>query len=60
MSAEDDAPIFRTPLAPAGLWDHLTKNEHTWIKFICVISTGSDPRGIPNRVRALPLLLDTT
>lgn len=29
MSADDDAPIFMLPTAPAGPWDHLTKNERT-------------------------------
>jgi hypothetical protein len=43
-----------------GLWDHLTKNEKTWIEFVRVISNGSDPRATPARVRALRLLLDTT
>lgn len=58
MSALDGAPIFTTPVAPAGSWDHLTKNEQTWIEFIRVISNGSDPRVTPNRVRALRELLD--
>lgn len=60
MSADDDAPIFTLPRAPVGLWDHLTKNEKTWIEFVRVISDGSDPRVTPARVRALRLLLDTT
>lgn len=60
MSAEKDDTIFTLPTAPAGLWDHLTKNEKTWIEFIRVISSGSDPRVTPARVRALRLLLDTT
>lgn len=61
MSADDDTPIFMLPTAPAaGPWDHLTKNEQTWIEFIRVISSGSNPRVTPNRVRALRLLLDTT
>ena len=60
MRAEDDTPIFTTPVAPAGPWDHLTKNEQTWIEFIRVISSGSDPRATPDKVRALRLLLDTT
>lgn len=61
MSSEDDASSFRLPTAPeAGPWDHLTKNEQTWIEFIRVISNGSDPRMTSDRVRALRLLLDTT
>jgi hypothetical protein len=61
MSADDDAPIFILPTAPAaGPWNQLTKNEQTWIEFIRVISNGSDPRVTPARVRALRLLLDTT
>ena len=60
MSAVDGAPIFTTPAAPAGPWDHLTKNEQTWIEFIRVISCGSDPRVTPGRVRALRELLDRT
>lgn len=60
MSEEDDASSFRLPTAPVGLWDHLTKNEKTWIEFFRVISNGSDPQVTPARVRALRLLLDTT
>ena len=61
MSSEDDRPSFRLPTVPeAGPWDHLTKNEQTWIEFIRVISNGSDPWVTPDRVRALQLLLDTT
>jgi hypothetical protein len=58
MSLEDDAPSFRLPTAPAGPWDHLTKNEQTWIEFIRVISNGSDPSVTPVRVRSLRELLD--
>ncbi len=58
MSAEDDAPIFTLPTAPAGSWDRLTKNERTWIEFIRIISCGSDPAVTPARVRALRELLD--
>ena len=58
MSADDDAPIFLLPTAPAGPWDHLTKNEQTWIEFIRVISSGSDPGVTPDRVRALRELLE--
>jgi hypothetical protein len=44
MSADDEALIFMLPTAPeAGPWDHLTKNERTWVEFILVISNGSDP-----------------
>lgn len=61
MSADDEAPIFMLPTAPeAGPWDHLAKNEQTWIEFIRVISCGSDPRVTPSHVRDLRLLLDTT
>jgi hypothetical protein len=60
MSTEEDDTIFILPTAPAGPWDHLTKNEHTWIEFIRVISNGSDPKVTPKRVRALRVLLDTT
>jgi hypothetical protein len=60
MSAENHAPIFTLPTAPAGPWDHLAKNERTWIVFIRVISNGSDPKVTPNRARALRVLLDTT
>jgi len=60
MKAEKDDTIFTLPTAPAGPWDHLTKNEQTWIEFIRVISSGSDPGVTPNRVRALRVLLDTT
>jgi hypothetical protein len=61
MSAEEDAPIFTLPTAPrAGPWDHLSKNEQTWIEFIRVISNGSDPRVTPDRVRALREFLDRT
>lgn len=60
MSADDDTPIFTLSTAPAaGSWDHLTKNERTWIEFIRVISGGSDPRVTPSHVRGLRLLLDT-
>lgn len=59
MTSENDAPSFRLPTAPEeGPWDHLTKNEKTWIEFIRVISNGSDPRVTPDRVRALRELLD--
>ncbi len=59
MSADNDTPIFMRPTAPAaGPWDHLTKNEQTWIEFIRVISNGSDPRVTPDRVRSLRELLD--
>ena len=59
MSADDDAPIFMLPTAPAaGPWDQLTKNEQTWIEFIRVISGGRDPMITPKRVRALRQLLD--
>lgn len=59
MSAEEDAPIFTLPTAPrAGPWDHLTRNEQTWIEFIRVISGGRDPKITPKRVRALRQLLD--
>lgn len=60
MSADDDAPVFTLPTAPVGPWDHLTKNEQTWIEFIRVISCGCDPRVTPAHVRGLRLLLDTT
>ncbi|MES2916389.1 MAG: hypothetical protein V4753_14825 [Pseudomonadota bacterium] len=60
MSSEEDDTVFTLPAAPAGPWDHLTKNEQTWIEFIRVISSGSDPRVTPARVRALRVLLDTT
>ena len=61
MSLEDDGPSFRLHTAPeAGPWDHLTKNEQTWIEFIRVISNGSNPAVTPARVRALRLLFDTT
>jgi hypothetical protein len=61
MNKEDDTPNFKLPTAPlGGPWNHLTKNEQTWIEFIRVISNGSDPRVTPNRVRALRVLLDTT
>jgi hypothetical protein len=61
MSSEDDGPSFRMPTAPeTGPWNHLTKNEQTWIEFIRVISNGSDPRVTPDRVRALRELLDRT
>ena len=53
MTSQEDDTIFTLPTAPAGPWDHLTKNEQTWIEFIRVISSGSDPRVTPNRVRAL-------
>lgn len=59
MSADDDTPIFTLPTAPAaGSWDHLTKNERTWIEFIRVISGGSDPRLTPDRVRSLREIMD--
>lgn len=58
MSVEDYAPVFTLPTAPAGPWDHLTKNEQTWIEFIRVISCGRGPTVTPNRVRALRQLLD--
>lgn len=59
MSADDDAPGFRLPTAPsAGPWDHLTANEQTWIEFIRVISSGTDPKVTPTRVRSLRELLD--
>ena len=58
MSEPCDDTIFTLPTAPAGLWDHLTKNEQAWIEFIRVISNGSDPRVTPDRVRALRELLD--
>ena len=60
MSVEEDNTVFTLPTAPAGPWDHLSKNEQTWIEFIRVISNGSDPKVTPNRVRALRTLLDTT
>lgn len=59
MSAEEDKTVFTLPTAPAGQWDHLTRNEQTWIEFIRVISCGGDPRLTPNHVRALRELLDT-
>lgn len=60
MSAEKDDTIFTLPTAPAGLWDHLTKNEKTWIEFIRVISNGSNLTATPTRIQALRLLLDTS
>ena len=36
--------IFALPTAPeAGPWDHLTKNEQTWIEFIRVIPPAQIP-----------------
>lgn len=59
MSSEGDTPIFTLPTVPrAGPWDHLTRNEQTWIEFIRVISGGRDPKITPKRVRALRQLLD--
>lgn len=60
MSRETYDAVIILPTAPAGPWDHLTKNEQNWIEFIRVISNGSDPKVTPNRVRALRVLLDTT
>ncbi len=58
MTLDADYTVITLPTAPAGPWDHLTKNEWTWIEFIQVISNGSDPRITPDRVRALRELLD--
>lgn len=58
MSAKEDDTVFTLPAAPAGPWDHLTKNEQIWIEFIRVISSASDPRVTPDMVRALRELLD--
>ncbi|MFO1202544.1 MAG: hypothetical protein U1E58_07880 [Tabrizicola sp.] len=61
MTDADVETIFPLPTAPAvGPWDQLTLHGRTWIEFIRVISNGFDPRIIPDRVRALRLLLDTT
>lgn len=60
MSLETCDAVMTLPTAPVGPWDHLTKNEKTWIEFVRFISNGSDPRVTPARVRALRLLLDTT
>jgi len=61
MSADDDSAIFMLPTAPAaGPWDHLTKNEQTWIEFIRVISSGPDPKVTPTRVHSLRELMDRT
>ena len=51
---------FMLPQSPTGQWDQLSNNEKTWIEFIRVISSGSDPGVTPARDRALRLLLDTT
>jgi hypothetical protein len=48
-----DEGIFTLPTSPAGPWDQLNKNEKPWIKFIRVISCGSDPKITPSRLRAL-------
>ena len=58
MSDANDDVLFSQPLAPAGPWDQLTRNEQAWIEFIRVISGGRDPRITPARVRALRELLD--
>jgi hypothetical protein len=58
MSEANDDILFTAPLAPAGPWDQLTRNEQAWIEFIRVISGGRDPRVTPARVRALRELLD--
>lgn len=50
--------LITAPLAPAGPWDQLTRNEQAWIEFIRVISGGRDPKVTPTRVRALRELLD--
>ncbi len=60
MTSEEEDTIFTLPTAPAGPWDHLSKNEQTWIELILFISNGSDPKVTPNRVRALRVLFDTT
>jgi hypothetical protein len=49
---------IKLPQSPLGEWEQLTTNEQAWIEFIRVISSGTDPRPTPDRVRKLQDLLD--
>ena len=58
MRDANDDIRFTAPLAPAGAWEQLTRNEQAWTTFIRIISGGRDPRITPARVRALRELPD--